>query len=100
MAAMSRRGYLMDGASLHAPCPAPPAFPPVSFPPGRIAAMLNLLAGKERLCDGVTRRSFLKIGALAVGGLSLPQLLKAESASGARSAKSIIMVYLSGGLSH
>ncbi|MFO0967515.1 MAG: DUF1501 domain-containing protein [Gemmataceae bacterium] len=62
--------------------------------------MLNLLAGKERFCDGVTRRSFLKIGGLALGGLTLPQLLKAENASGTRSAKSVIMVYLSGGLSH
>jgi hypothetical protein len=47
----------------------------------------------------VSRRSFLQIGSLAVGGLSLPQLLKAEATSGS-SAKSVIMVYLSGGLAH
>ncbi len=62
--------------------------------------------GHTRYCDGLSRRSFLKIGGLAMGGLSLPGLLQAEtrgqggSPSGtARSShKSVIMVYLSGGL--
>jgi hypothetical protein len=62
--------------------------------------MLTLTGGKGRFCDGVTRRSFLQIGALAMGGMSLPTLLQAEERSGSRSQKSIIMVYLSGGLSH
>src|SRR5580692_12573855 len=62
--------------------------------------MLTLMGGKGRFCDGVTRRSFLQIGALAMGGLSLPALLRAEQQSGSRSNKAIIMVYLSGGLSH
>lgn len=62
--------------------------------------MLTLLGPRHRYCDGHTRRQFLQAGALAVGGLSLPQLLAAESASGRRSHKSVIMVYLSGGLSH
>jgi hypothetical protein len=54
-----------------------------------------------RLCDGVSRRDFLQIGSLAVGGLSLPQLLRAESAAGRRSSnKSVIMVFLSGGPPH
>ncbi|HQU44329.1 MAG TPA: DUF1501 domain-containing protein [Pirellulales bacterium] len=54
-----------------------------------------------RYCDGVTRRSFLRIGGLAVGGLSLVDVLRAEEASrNRRSHKAIIMVYLSGGLSH
>ena len=34
--------------------------------------MLSINTGASRFCDGVTRRSFLKAGALAVGGLSLP----------------------------
>jgi len=64
--------------------------------------MLRLLGRKGRFCDGVTRRSFLQIGGLAMGGLSLPSLLRAEQQQqpGSRSKKSIIMVYLSGGLSH
>jgi hypothetical protein len=62
--------------------------------------MLTILGQKSRYCDGVSRRSFLKIGALATGGLTLPTLLKAQERSGTRSNKSVIMVYLSGGLSH
>lgn len=62
--------------------------------------MLNLLGRSSRYCDGVNRRTFLKIGGLAMGGLSLPQILQAEATQGRRSNKSVIMVYLSGGLSH
>jgi hypothetical protein len=47
------------------------------------------------------RRHFLKIGALGLGGLSLPQLLRAEAAAGRRSsAKSVILIYLVGGPPH
>src|SRR5206468_12849335 len=60
-----------------------------------------LLGPKGRYCDGLTRRSFLRIGGLAVGGLSLPGLLRAEQQAGIRkSHKAVIMVYLSGGLAH
>jgi hypothetical protein len=49
----------------------------------------------------LSRRSFLKIGALGVGGLSLPQLLKSEAAAGVRSSqKSVILIYLVGGPPH
>jgi hypothetical protein len=61
--------------------------------------MLTVLGPSSRYCDGHSRRSFLKIGGLAVGGLSLPQLLQAEERSRS-SRKSVIMVYLSGGLAH
>lgn len=54
----------------------------------------------SRFCDGLCRRSLLRIGGLAVGGLHLANLLQAESTSGRRSHKSVIMVYLSGGISH
>jgi hypothetical protein len=67
--------------------------------------MLTLYGPRHRYCDGVSRRSFLKVGGLAVGGLGLPELLRAEAAAGSgasagRSHKSVIMVYLSGGLAH
>lgn len=63
--------------------------------------MLTLLGARSRYCDGVSRRSFLKVGALGLGGLTLPQLLRCEAAGGkGRSHKSVIMVYLSGGLAH
>jgi Protein of unknown function (DUF1501) len=54
----------------------------------------------RRYCDGVSRRSFLQIGGLALGGLTWGQLLKAEERTGTRSHKAVIMVYLSGGLAH
>lgn len=65
--------------------------------------MLTLFGSGHRYCDGVSRRSFLKIGGLAMGGLGLPDLLRAESrggSSGHSSNKSVIMIYLTGGLAH
>ena len=64
--------------------------------------MLTFLDSGSRFCDGFSRRSFLKVGALGLGGLSLPQLLRCEAAAKAKRSthKSVIMVYLSGGLTH
>ena len=64
--------------------------------------MLSILGqGAGRFCDGVTRRDFLKLGGLALGGLSLPQLLQAEAAAGVTgSHKAVIMVFLAGGPPH
>src|ERR1700759_10470 len=55
----------------------------------------------SRFCGGVSRRDFLRIGGLALGGLSLPQILRAEEASGVKkSHKAVIMIFLPGGPSH
>jgi hypothetical protein len=64
--------------------------------------MLTILGEQYRGdCDGVTRRSFLKIGGLALGGLSLPRLIQAQTLSGQpRSHKSVIMIFLAGGPPH
>ncbi|MDB5340120.1 MAG: hypothetical protein JWN70_5739, partial [Planctomycetaceae bacterium] len=63
--------------------------------------MLTILGDSIRLCDRLPRRDFLTIGSLAVGGLTLPGLLRAEAAAGVRSShKSIIMIYLTGGPPH
>ncbi len=62
--------------------------------------MLQILGSSARLCDGIPRRSFLQIGALGLGGLTLGSLMRAEAASGKKNHKSVIMVYLSGGLAH
>ena len=64
--------------------------------------MLTISEGNcSKYCDGVARRDFLKIGALGMGGLSLPGLLQAEKAQGkGRSQKAVIMIYLAGGPSH
>jgi hypothetical protein len=62
--------------------------------------MLTVYGPRARYCDGVSRRSFLQVGALAVGGLTLPQLMRAEAKGGKKGHKSVIMVYLSGGMAH
>jgi len=62
--------------------------------------MLTILGPRARLCDGVSRRSFLQVGSLAIGGLTLPGLLRAEARAGRKGHKSVIMVYLTGGLAH
>src|SRR5438477_13139786 len=52
-------------------------------------------------CDGISRRDFLKIGGLALGGFALTDVLAAEARAGIRSShKAIIMVYLPGGPPH
>ncbi len=52
-------------------------------------------------CDRVTRRQFMKIGGLAMGGLCLSDLLAIEAQAGIRNNhKAIIMVYLPGGPPH
>jgi hypothetical protein len=62
--------------------------------------MLHLSGPGTRLCDGVTRREFLRVGGLGVAGLTLPALLRGRAAAGpaprAR-AKSVIQLYMWGG---
>lgn len=56
-----------------------------------------------RYCDGVTRRDFVKVGALGLGGLSLADYLRLANAGevkNAAKAKSAIFVYLGGGPTH
>ena len=76
--------------------------------------MLNLFgsgagpgARPQQFCDGLSRRSLLRIGSLAAigggasGGWSLPAILAADAAAGRRSSpKSVIMIYLVGGPPH
>src|SRR5436190_4086106 len=63
--------------------------------------MLTIYGQRHRFCDGISRRNFLKIGALGLGGLALPQLLEAETQAGiGKSHKAIIMIYLPGGPPH
>src|SRR5438067_10080252 len=49
----------------------------------------------------MSRREFLKIGGLALGGFGLTDILAAEAQAGIRSShKAIIMIYLPGGPPH
>lgn len=67
--------------------------------------MLTLNGARlSSFCDRATRRSFLQIGGLFLGGMTLPQLLQAEEAqqgpsSGSRQ-RGVIMIYMPGGPPH
>ncbi|MBL8793083.1 MAG: DUF1501 domain-containing protein [Planctomycetia bacterium] len=65
--------------------------------------MLTFSGNQHRMCDGVSRRDFLKAGALGLGGLTLADLFRLRSLGAVESKKShrgVIMVYLPGGPSH
>lgn len=64
--------------------------------------MLSILGPRQTLCDGVSRRSALKIGAFAFGAtqFSLADVLRAEQSLGKTSHKAIINVFLGGGPPH
>lgn len=60
--------------------------------------MLTLWGSRQQFCDGISRRSFLQIGAFGAG-LSLAGMLRAREVTGS-SNKAAIMIYLPGGPSH
>ncbi len=67
--------------------------------------MLNFLSDRsDRDCDGIRRREFLKIGALAAGALTLPNLLAARAAAKAAGKPvkdtAVVWLWLAGGPTH
>ena len=65
--------------------------------------MLTILGEPSQFCDGVSRRTFLKVGGLAMGGLSMPQMLHAAGTTNAKAGaghKAVIMIFLPGGPPH
>jgi len=66
--------------------------------------MLTFFNGRsENYCDGISRRSFLRAGGLALGGIGFADFLrlKAQGAVNSKARpKSIIMICLGGGPSH
>src|SRR5437588_5912580 len=65
--------------------------------------MLTIWGARQRFCDGISRRGFLKIGAFGAG-LTLAEMLRARALAGSAgkgsSNKAAIMIYLPGGPSH
>src|SRR5438046_656002 len=65
--------------------------------------MLDILGPVTRYCDGISRRSFLKIGAFSFGAasLSLADIYEAEANQGRTSGhKAVINIFLGGGPPH
>jgi hypothetical protein len=64
--------------------------------------MLNFFPTCMRTCEGVERREFLKVGALAGLGLSLPALFarNAQAREGRRADANCILIWTRGGTSH
>ncbi len=66
--------------------------------------MLTLLTGGfSRDCEGHTRREFLRVGTLALGGLTLPGLLAAKAQAAGRGYvkdKAVVVLFLQGGPTH
>ncbi len=63
--------------------------------------MFTIWGTRQRFCDGLSRRGFLRIGAFGAG-LTLAGMLRARASAAGSSApaKSAIMIYLPGGPSH
>jgi hypothetical protein len=62
--------------------------------------MLRILRDQEALCDRLTRREWLRIGGVGLGGLALPQLLRHRAEASTQrfaTAKSVIVLYITGG---
>jgi hypothetical protein len=57
--------------------------------------MFRIFDQGTQLCDGLTRREWLRVGGLGLAGLSLPALLQAKTQ--AAKAKSCIVLFLAGG---
>src|SRR4029077_7931456 len=72
------------------------------FPPNEEFPMLTIPSHQPsgKTCDGMSRRDFLKLGGLCVGGLTLADLLRAQGKAASGSQKAVIMVWLEGGPSH
>lgn len=64
--------------------------------------MLDIVGRPVRLCDGISRRGFLRVGSLGAG-LTLPNLLRsreAQAATADRNDTAIILLFQAGGASH
>ena len=70
--------------------------------------MLSIPGKPCKLCDGYSRREFLRVGGASLFGLSLPQFFSLQAQAAAHSpfdgsrgygkAKSVILLFLQGGI--
>jgi hypothetical protein len=60
--------------------------------------MLRILTDAHgAMCDGLSRRNFLRVGGLGLGGLALSDVLRAESARSYVKDKAVVLLFLGGG---
>ena len=66
--------------------------------------MLDVTGGRFGTCDGVSRRSFLRVGSLGMAGLTLADALRLRARAAAQGAATsdtaVIQVFLEGGPTH
>lgn len=66
--------------------------------------MLSFTGRPIRSCDGINRRNFLRVGSLAIGGLTLPNFLRAKAQAAHEGQpvkkKSVILIWQAGGPAH
>ena len=64
-----------------------------------LVALMSLIRGSfQKAARNINRRGFMTVGSLAMGGIGLPQILRAEAAQKRPTgAKGTIMVFLPGG---
>jgi hypothetical protein len=65
--------------------------------------MLTILSNRLRFCDGLSRRSFLRVGGLGLAGLTLADVLRLRAQSPTdrqASLRSVVMINLNGGPPH
>lgn len=64
--------------------------------------MLQIQQPSHSLCDGISRREWMRIGGIGLGGLSLAKLSQARAAGGLQPgrgpAKSVIVLFITGGV--
>src|SRR5436190_21478166 len=67
--------------------------------------MFAVGGGRARLCEGMTRRQWLRVGGLGAAGLALPELLRGRAGARARGgsfgrARSCVLCFLFGAPAH
>jgi hypothetical protein len=65
--------------------------------------ILDLVGDKYKSCDGFSRRSFLRAGALTFGGLTIADMMRLQAQGGEAAANkdlSVILIWQGGGPSH